>query len=158
MYMIKYFYTTRRFPGAQDLPRAIFGDNALNEMRVLYGGSIRRSDFAGEHQKTLKVVGGNVIAFTQGQRPIITTVGFHNLEQPENAARWTALQAYRARGGVEFGCLNTEVPGVRAHQELTNRHQAAREAEKRDKAEFEASFWKFLFKTPALLSVSMRVA
>lgn len=133
--------------GSQALAHATFGRRPIKDMRALYGGNISRAPalLDGGRQRSLRAAGGRVIGFTQGRRATETLVGIKDLQLPESAAHWTALQAYRARGGAAFEYLHTEVPGVRGYEEWSNRRlKASREQDERDETALREAVEKLI--------------
>lgn len=86
----------------------------------MYGGIIRRDGGLFSRTRSLDVPDKQIIAFSDRSMPH-TLVGVHNLDRKGNAAKWTALQAYQAKGGIIRDVVRVEVPGTLAHTEARGR-------------------------------------
>jgi hypothetical protein len=105
-------------------PYPIEGANALEDMQVLYPGDITTfspTDFPPDGMKQLESSEKLVIANCFGSEPAITNLRLLKLEQPAQAKRWTAAQAYRAKQGRDVSRIALEEPGLRLYQEYTAR-------------------------------------
>ncbi|MGF7229455.1 MAG: hypothetical protein ACQR33_05765 [Candidatus Saccharibacteria bacterium] len=109
---------------------ALNPENALKDMQTLYGGTTERHSgiLSRQPEHHFTSPDGHVRAYTQGARRTPESgIAISNLHLPVNAARWTALQAYLVKSGKTFSVLQTEVPGLRGHQEWTNRRALAQQ-------------------------------
>lgn len=90
----------------------------IKDMQNLFGGKVARNGFFSDSY--LSDARNSVSAFTQkASREAIISI--KEPETPSGALGWTAVQAYRAKGGLPLGSLVTAVPGLRGYQEHTNR-------------------------------------
>lgn len=128
--------------GGCELPHSRFGkgEAVLRDMQHLYSGGKISSYVNSQRQRIHYMTTGDeqVRVSNQGRHATETTVSVAHLEHPLNAARWLALQAYRAAGGVLLQTLATEVSGTLACREWEGRQQvAARAAADRVSTEYD---------------------
>ncbi len=126
------------------LDRDTFGEpkRVLGDVQKLFGGDIKKTGRLASLsglplERTLTVE--DISAGTR-TKPSSVNVQVKNLERREAAAKWTALRAYAARGGVQLDHLAMEVEGLRGQQEWHNRREQARnEQAAQDQAAYTAA-------------------
>lgn len=107
------------------LPRRTGG---LRDMQNLYGGSCKWSGERGvtEYESVDGSITGRQKPWTRrlhrGEPKSLVTIKY--LEVPEQAARWTALQAYNARAGQPLSQISMETPGLQFAREFAEDQRA----------------------------------
>ncbi|SRR6266702_1668303 len=126
--------------GVQAFSSRIFGERFMGDVQSLYGGDITYmpSDHYGGEKIHFDSFDEQVHASVAPPKKFgglsVSTVRITNLQEPVNTCRWTALQAYRIRGGLNFTRVIVEVPGVYAYQEWQGRAALSRQDNGADKS------------------------
>lgn len=101
------------------LDRDTFGPAILADMKAMYGGTTtQQRHFRGAYQRYAS--NDRLVHATRGMAgyPVdVVALGIDRLDQPQQAQRLAALQAYRAKSGVAIIDVSVEVPGLGAYRE-----------------------------------------
>lgn len=106
-----------------NLPIQDFGKSAFLDLQRMYGGEVtNQPGIATNNYSRLVAAGGLVIATAGGaEGGSDIYIEFRALERKNQAARWTAMQAYRAKAGQHMSNLMVQVPDLLAAGEYIGR-------------------------------------
>ncbi|HSX07506.1 MAG TPA: hypothetical protein VLG11_01285 [Candidatus Saccharimonadales bacterium] len=102
-----------------------FGDKReiMNDMQQLYGGEVAIVPGRGLLKKmnAARILDIDDMRAVTDATPFVVNVYARNVATPLGAASWTALQAYRAKGGVPLTRLSMETDDGPQYREWTDR-------------------------------------